>query len=305
MVLKMIKSSAVMSAFVALSCATLNAGCSDEKEKADGKEDAGGNNGGNTDEDGGNGGGGTYDVSFTLVPILAVDTSAPIATPHKVVVLDGLTGQALDPKIETMTESGTGKFTLKNLPKDKTVAIYVAGEGPETTDSSTYDTMLLNFNRLAGDPLFRISSVGTYSIAASTGGFTAKSDRVSLSGAIYWAPGGQRKGSVGCAKICIDGKLADADFDPRYVASTGLPTTPSKQDQTIRSGRFFLGNLTEGSHKISASLDDCKTFLGDEVDFFVAFSRAEAMSPLKAVLLQMGLDLDVKDNPTPKSCPAD
>ncbi len=305
MILKMIKDRAVLSTFVALSCMTLGAGgCGDDK--TDGKADPGDNNtGGDTgggDEDGGSTGGGTYDASFTLVPILAVDDTTPIATSHKVVVLNSLTGKPLDPKVETTTVSGTGKFTLKGLPKGTPAAIYVAGVGPVETDSSTYDTMLLNFNPQAGDPLFRISSVGTYTLAASTGGFVAKDDRAALSGGIYWAPGGARKGTVGCATVCVDGKAATDDLDVRYIASSGLPTTLEMQKETIRSGRFYVGNLTEGAHTISASLDGCKTIIGEEVEFFVPFSRAEATSPLKAVLLQMGLDLDVKANPTPSSC---
>ena len=308
MIFKMIKSSALTSAFVALSCATLGSvGCGeDEKDKTGGggEEDAGGATGGDNTEGNneGTGGDGTYDVSFTLVPILAVDDSAPITTPHKVVALNSVTGEDLDPAVTTTTESGTGKFTLKGLPEDTAVAIYVAGVGPVETTSSTYDTMLLNFNPKAGDPLFRISSVGTYTLAASTGGFEAKDDRAALSGGIYWAPGGKRSGTVGCAKVCLDGKLPGDDVDVRYIAASGLPTTPDKQDQTIRSGRFYVGNLTEGSHKIAASLDDCKTILGKEIEFFVPFSRAEAQSDLKAVLLQMGIDVDVKANPTSSTC---
>lgn len=299
MVLKMIKGGAVVSAFVALSSFAMGASGCGEEDKTDDKADPGG------DADGG-GASGTYDASFTLISVADSDDSNPIVAPHKVVVLDAATGKPLDPPIETTTKAG--KFTLKGIPKDTTVSIYVQGVGPAGDDApgSTYDTILLNFNPKAGDPLFRISTAGLLALAPGSADYEVKADRAAAAGAIYWAPSpaGTRKGSVGCAKICIDGKTPAEDLDVRYIApNSTLPTTIDRQSETSRSGRFYVGNLTEGKHTLAASLDNCKTTLGDETEFFVPFSRGEAKSEVKAVLLQLFIDLDVASNPTPKSCP--
>ncbi len=298
--LKKIKGRAVMSAFVALSCVALSAGgCGDEdKPDGDGKTDAG-----DGDPDGG--GGGTYDASLTLVHILDVDATDPILISHKIVALDA-TGKPLDPPIEATSEKGTGKFTLKGLPNGTPVSIYAQGVGPVGEADSTYDTIVMNFNRLSGDKLLRISNAGTLASVPASAGFTVRDDRASAAGGIYWAPKGARRGTVGCAKVCIDGKTPPEDLAPRYVAANAnLPTTPDKQSKTSRAGRFYVGNLTEGAHKIGASLDDCKTTLGNDVEFFVPFSRAEATSPVKAMLVQLFIDLDVAANPTPKDCPTE
>jgi hypothetical protein len=286
------------------SAALLTSACgSDGKDEEPGGGDEDGN-GGDGDGDG-DVDGETYSVSLTLVPILAVDTSSPIGDPHKVRVLDATTGEPLDPPIEATSERGSGKVTLDGIPRDQPISIYVEGVGPASTASSTYDTCLLNFNVEAGDPLLRISSAGTYTLAANSGGYEAETDRAALSGGLYWAPEGPRQGTVGCAQLCVDGsKEPNEDVSQRYIGPSGLPTTLDEQSETNRSGRFYLGNLTKGKHTMRASLDGCETFIGEEVEFFVPVTRAEAKSDLKAVLLQFGFDLALPTNPTPSDCPA-
>ena len=309
--LKMIKDRVVVSALVALSCLSLGAaGCGEEDDKAGGKTDAGGSGepdgdgGGKDGPDGGGGGAGTYEASFTLIPITDTDDRNPIVTPHKVIVWDAATGAPLDPAVETMTASGTGKFTLKGLPKDRVISIYVPGVGPADEATSTYDTILVNFNPKGGDPLFRISTKGLLAVAPASAGFDVKQDRASAAGAIYWGPAGTRKGNVGCAKICIDGKPPAEDLSVRYVPpNQSLPAPLATQSQTSRSGRFYAGKITVGKHTLAASLDDCKTTLAEGVEFSVPFSRAEAKSEVKAVILQLFIDLDLAENPTPSSCP--
>jgi len=313
MILKMINGRRMVSALVALSCLSLGAaGCGeDEKDKPAGEADAGGgdNGGANAAGDGGNGGGGggTYDASFTLVPITAVDDSNPVATPHKIEVLDAVTGAPLSPAIEATSAAGTGKFTLKGLPKGQAISIYAEGVGDAEEAASTYDTILVNFNPNGGDPLFRISTKGLLGVVPASAGFMVRQDRAAAAGSVYWAPdSGARKGSVGCAKVCINGALPTEDLDVRFIPpNQTLPTTLDKQSQTSRSGRFYAGNLPKGKHTLAASVDDCKTTLAPPVEFSVPFTRDEAKSEVKAVILQLFIDLDLPANPTPASCPAE
>jgi hypothetical protein len=291
------------------SAALLSSGCgSDDKDEEPGGGDEDGSDGAGDGADGADGDGSgdeTYSVNLTLVSILAVDTSSPIPDPHKVRVLDATTGEPLDPPIEATSERGSGKVKLDGIPKGQPISIYVEGVGPASTPNSTYDTCLLNFNVDAGDPLLRISSAGTYTLAANSGGYEAEADRAALSGGLYWAPEGPRQGTVGCAQLCVDGsKMPNEEVSQRYIGPSGLPTTLDEQSETNRSGRFYLGNLTKGKHKMRASLDECETFIGEEVEFFVPVTRADAKSDLKAVLLQFGFDIALPQNPTPSDCPA-
>lgn len=273
----------------------LAVGCGDDKDdKGDGDKNG----------DAGTGGGGVKEWTGTLVAITADNADAPILTPHKVSLLNSDTGEPLDPPVETMTSSQNGQATLP-IDREKNIAIYIEGVGPAGGAMSSYDTVMLNINPDSGDQLLRISSAGTLQIAEGSGGFQAKPDRAAVTGAVYFSPGKVRKGAIGCAKIYIDGheNPEDHDFDQRYMAaSSPLPALLSAQDQTSRRGQFYIGNMTEGEHTIKVSLDDGETFIVEQT-FFVPFSREEAKSPTKSVLMQLGLDVDTATNPTPASCP--
>jgi len=250
--------------------------------------------------DSGSGGGGAApapltDFSGTLVSILAVDTSAPIPTPHVVELLNP-EGKPYNPTISGMTAASSGTITLKG-PADP-LMIWIHGAGTET-----YDTAILGARRNSGDKLLRISSAGTLSLANSSGGFTNKPDRAALAGTVYWSQQGVRKGTVGCVKYYVDGKTTnDTEQDQLYNAASGLPTTIDKQSQTLTGGRWYLANATVGTHKLKFSIDDGKTFLGNEVTVLVPFPRSAASSTTKAVLVQVGIDIEGDKNPTPAGC---
>jgi hypothetical protein len=251
--------------------------------------------------------GATRDVSLTLVLITAVDDSAPIADPHKIIVLDSETGKPLDPPIETTSEAVTGKILLKGVPADKLVNLYVQGVARDPEATSTYDGVILNVPPDTGETLLRVSTQGTAALAGQVAGFTPAADKAGVTGTVYWSPGGVRKGAVGCAKIYIDGKTANADdFDQRYVYTNRLPATISTQSQTLRAGSFYFGNVPKGQHSLQISLDDGQTFINDEdIEFTVGTVRGEAASPYKSVLYQLGIDIKTEKNPTLDSCPAD
>jgi hypothetical protein len=276
-------------------------------------DDSGGGNGGGVDSgtllDAGGGGGGDAgggggsaapgplsDFSGTLVSILAVDTSLKIETPHLVELLNPTTGKPYIPTISGMTAQGTGTITLKAPPDP--LMLWIHGVGDET-----YDTVINGQRRNSGDMLLRISSAGTSMSAAATGGFTARPDRAAATVTIYWSQNGLRKGTIGCAKYYLDGQTTnDASQDQLYSAGSGLPVPLAKQSQTLTSGRTYIANATIGTHKMKVSLDDGKTFIGQELSFVVPFSRAEASSNTKAVLVQFGFDVEGDKNPTPAGC---
>jgi hypothetical protein len=280
----------------------LAVGCGDDDGDGDGSNvdsgvgpliDAGGGGGG----DGGSGPAPAplTDIMGTLVSILAVDTSAPIPTPHLVELLNP-EGKPYTPTISGMTAAGTGTITLKG-PADP-VSIWIHGAGAET-----YDTVIQGVRRNSGDRLLRISSAGTLSLANQSGGFMNKPDRAALAGTIYWSQQGVRKGTIGCAKVFVDGKTAnDTEQDQLYNAASGLPTTIDKQSQTLTGGRFYIANATVGTHKLKVSLDNGATFIGTETSVLVPFPRSAASSVTKAVLVQIGVDIEGDKNPTPAGC---
>jgi len=288
----------------------LAVGCGDDDDdKGTATPDAGsvldaslGDGGGGGTDAGGGGGtspGALTPFSGTLVSILAVDTSAPIATPHVVEILNAATGKSYVPAITGMTTAVTGAFTI-NAPADP-VMIWIKGTGTDAT--ATYDTVIANGTRLSGDKLLRISNAGTAMSANGTGGFVSNPDRAALTGSIYWSQGGARKGTIGCAKVYLDGKTSnDTDQDQLYNAASGLPTTYAMQQQTLKSGRFYVANATVGTHKLKVSLDDGKTFIGNEVTVNVPFARKDASSATKALLVQVGIDIEGAANPTLASC---
>lgn len=236
----------------------------------------------------------------TLVGILAVDNSAPIATPHLIELLDNTTGQPLVPPVSTMTGPGTGAISLTG-PKGDHI-MYVHGTG--TGSDGTTDTVLLNANVDIHDPLIRISTAGLGPTANMTGGFTDRPDRAALTGAVYWLVDSKRMGTVGCAKVYLDGKTeADTDSDQRYTAASGLPVPLAAQSQTQRTGVFYFANVKPGAHTMKVSLDDGKTFIGEETKFYVPFARAQAKSDTKTVLAQVAFYVKGPANPTPASCP--
>jgi len=271
----------------------LSFGCGDDDKAT---TDAGTNPGG------GEGGTPAATVTYrgTLVPILAVDTSAPIAVPHLIELLDNDTGKPLSPAVSTMTVAGTGAITLIGPPGPHLMYVHGTGTGGE----STVDTILANADVELYDPLVRISNEGLAGIAGGSGDFKDMPDRAALTGAVYWTPNKKRSGTVGCAKIYIDNQTGpDVDQGQRYTAASGLPVPIAAQSQTGTSGVFYFANVKTGMHTFKVSLDDGKTFIGNEHKVFVPFSNAEAKSEYKAVLIQMAFDIDAPANPTLASCP--
>jgi len=243
----------------------------------------------------------TYTYRGTLVSIFATDPSGAIAVPHLIEQLDNDTGKPLVPPVTTMSAAGTGAIVFTG-PRGKHIT-YVHGTG--TGNESTVDTVLVNADPSdIDDPLIRISSAGLSGVASGSAGFTAKPDRAGLTGAVYWLKDHKRAGTIGCAKIYIDGATGpDLEQDQRYNAPSGLPVPLDQQSQTAAGGVFYFANAKEGKHTIKVSLDDGKTFVGEETSLFIPFSNAEAMSDYKGVLVQMAYYVEAPTNPTPKDCP--
>lgn len=282
---------------------TLALGCGDDDDDDGGHSvmDAGLDSGSDAGGDGGVVLPGNQTYTGTLVPILAVDTTAPIPQPHEITVLDNETGAPLNPPIVATSAAGTGAVTIPGLPGGR-VALYVKGVGDATT--GTYDTVITNVLTSAKNDLVRISSSGTVSAAEQTGGFTPKADHAATAGAIYWTPGGTRRGTIGCAKVFVDGRTGPAtEYDQLYNGPSGLPVPLSTQSQTLRSGRFYIANTPVGTHTLRVSLDNGATLLPEVTTFVVPFPRSAAASAVKAVLIQVGIDIDVPTNPTPAGCP--
>jgi hypothetical protein len=236
----------------------------------------------------------------TLVPILAVDTSAPVAVPHFIELLDNQTGLPLVPPVTTMSVAGTGAITITG-PRGEHI-MYVHGTG--TGSDGTTDTVLLNADVEIRDPLIRISTAGLGPVAMGTGGFTELPDRAALTGAVYWLVGKNRMGTIGCAKVYLDGATGpDLDQGQLYNDPSGLPVPLSKQTQTVRSGVFYFANIKPGTHTLKVSLDDGKSFVGTETKFFIPFPRSQAKSDTKSVLAQIALYVEGATNPTPAGCP--
>jgi len=306
----------VMSAFVAMTALSAAVSCGGSDDGDDNNTpDGGGTTGGDT---GGGGDGGTSNKDctdgyrnpkmLTLVNVLAQDPSGFIATSHEVQLLDLDTGKPFDPPITTTTKAGTGQFTFQKVPCDAKAWIHVKGVGPKADSGSTYDSLSLNAPD-SGEVIIRISSVGTADSAAATGGFVGKPDEVAIGAAVYTVDStGRRTGSIGCAQVYIDDQPHPAlENDQRYIAVTGLPTPLAKQDKTLRSGKFYFGNVKPGSHKLKVSMDGGATFLtllggSKELSFNLPYARKDATSELKNVLVLMGMDVPGAD-PTPASCP--
>jgi hypothetical protein len=142
-------------------------------------------------------------MSGTLVPATAVDATVPIRIPHRIVVLNARTGEALDPPVR-LTSDSEGRFVLPRLPAGIEVALHVEGQGHPQAGNGTYDTVLLGFDA-SKSPLLRVWATGTASIAPQVAAFTPRQDRAQLTGSVYVTRGGTRVGTVGCAELFLDG----------------------------------------------------------------------------------------------------
>ncbi len=233
----------------------------------------------------------------TLISAAVDDASAYISVPHQVSLLDDL-GNPLNPPVET-TSGPEGQV---NLPLPAAAAsIYVVGVGPADDANSTYDTVVVNENWRSGEPLLRASNRQTLARATLGADFTARADRASLRGIVSWTTQGLRRGTVGCAKLYIDGaSQPDEDQVQRYGSL--LPVPLAVQDRTNRLGTFYFGNIKVGLHSLRVSLDDGQTFVGVR-SVFVGRTRAGAQSPTKSILYQYGFDIEASSDPTPQSCP--
>jgi hypothetical protein len=237
--------------------------------------------------------------SGTLVPATAVDATVPIRIPHDIVVLNAATGEALDPPVRATSDS-QGQFLLPIHPTDVDLALHVEGQGDASAGNATFDTVVLGFG--AHDPLVRVWAAGTASIPQQVAGFSARQDRAQLRGTVYVTRAGRRVGVVGCAKLLLDGATGLAiDSDQRYVSANGLPTTPGTLAATEPArGSFYFGNIAKGMHTLRVSVDDGKTFIATR-RFVVPFSRAEATSAYKDMIVQLAIDIE-GSNPTPANC---
>jgi hypothetical protein len=302
MSLKMMKKTWLVSAFAAVSALSVVAcGDSEDKDDAD-TEEPGGDGGSMGGGDGGTDVPATRTRSGTLVAITATDTSAPIPDPHKIVVLEALTGNPLSPALETMTAAGNGKWEIKDIPTDKPISFWVQGVGDATT--GTYDSVITNVTgTTADDGLTRISNAGTAATAGIVSGFTPKQDRGAISMGVYRIRNGARVGVVGCVKVLLDEseeKTKEADL--RYVASNGLPTTLAMQDKTeSMRGAFLIANIPKGEHTIKFTVDDGKTYFG-ETKFYIGMARDDAKSAFKGILYQLGVEVPADPNLTPSGC---
>src|SRR5688572_24153178 len=244
-----------ITAFVAL---TAVAGWSCGEEDEGGEPDSGTPGGQQGGGDGGAAGGtGCTDVrpdrTLTLIQVLGADESAFISAPHKVQTLKP-DGTQFDPP-NTAMSNNTGKFTLKGLPCDQGGWIHVIGSG--TTDADTYDSLSLSAPD-SGDNLIRISTVGTVATAETTGGFKSDMSKVAIGGAVYSvdSTGKRRPGGIGCAKVYVDGEAHPLEgVDQRYVSGV-LPTTWANLQETQRSGKFYIGNISKGKHKFMVKIGD-------------------------------------------------
>jgi hypothetical protein len=311
MSLKMMKNTLLVSALVAMgSIAAI--GCGDDGEKEPTTPDAGGGGmPGGGDEDGGGGpvGPATRTRMGTLVGITATDTSAPIKVPHKIVVLNALTGAPLDPPLSTMTSATDGTWMIKDIPTAAPVALHIQGQGawdpakPMENTSTTYDSVITNITgETADDGLTRISTAGTAGLAGQVSMFTQKQDRGAISGGVYLIRNGMRVGVVGCVKVKLDDSdQATTDADLRYVGSAGLPAPLSAQDKTEKQrGAFLIANIPKGKHTLSFSVDDFKTTF-NKTDIFIGIARDDASGNFKSVLYQIGIEVK-GDDPTPMGC---
>ena len=55
------------------------------------------------------------------------------------------------------------------------------------------------------------------------------------------------------------------------------------QQQTLRSGRFYIANATVGTHKLKVSLDDGKTFIGGDHPSIADIRFAATLEFLRAI----------------------
>lgn len=302
------KSKSLLRASSLVMLGALAIGCGDDDDDVAG---GGGNPDGSVIGGGGNGDGGTPSTGVnplatvpytgTLVTILGTTPADKIGVSHELEVLNNDTGAPFSPAIKTTSAAGTGAISFKSIEGKS--ALHVVGVGAAGVADSTYDTFIVNIDSKTPDSLIRISSAGTLALAEQTGGFVGKADRAALGATIYWSPGGKRMGTVGCAKVYLDGQTTpDLTQDQRYNGTRGLPLTLEQQAQTTRGGRFYIANMTKGKHKVKVTLDDGASFLGSEIEFLVPATRADAKSPTKSVIVQLGVDIDLPANPTKDTC---
>ena len=235
--------------------------------------------------------------------LVSFETGDPIATPHSVDILDNQTGAQLTPAIHLTSEANTGVVSGQIPPGKHIVWIHGAGNA----NTGTIDNVLVNVDPATAEDLITVFPADVINAAEQSAQVTARGDRAALTGELYWTKNGQRQGTIGCAKVFIDGKTsADTDQAERYnAAPDSLPVPLADQDQTGKSGLFFFGSLTKGAHTIRVSVDDGKTFVGSPVTFFVPLTNSEASSALKRVLVQLVVDLAAPADPTPASCNID
>jgi hypothetical protein len=247
-----------------------------------------------------------YDLDVQLAERVA--TGGVLASPHHVEILNADNGSRLEPPVEAISAPVSGKVILEAIPYGVVAWIHVRGEGPSDDPASTYDSLALAAPH-AGDNLVLAGTVGFASSEMTAGGFDARPDRVGVSGQVYRVDGsGRRVGSVGCVELWLDDIPSPAvSSDQRYVAPTGLPTPLAQQTRTLRSGKWYFGNVAPGKHSFKVTVDRGQTFLKlahgtDELTLFIPFARKDAASAYKDMYVHVGLDVPGPDL-TPADCP--
>lgn len=241
-------------------------------------------------------------LEVTLLSLLSQGASDPFTTPLEVLALDSTTGQPLEPPVRATSEAGTGRVVLDIDPESNVPSLQVVGAGSGEEDA--HDSVHLNFVAEYEPGLLWVGQNGLADLPATTGEYQDRADRAPLMGAIYWhRKDGPREGTVGCAKVFLDGSSSemDDDSDQRYVAENGLPTSPSRLTQTLPTGGFHFGNLTTGRHTLRVSVDGGQSFLGAE-EFVVSRARQDALGPSPNILYVLSIDLEAESDPTPEDC---
>lgn len=301
MSLKMMKKTLLVSAIVAVGSLSVIA-CGDSKDDPEDEKDSGPvDTDGGTEEDAGPPVAAKRTRSGFLVAITAQDTAAPIKVPHKIVVLDSLTGKPLDPPLSAMTSSTDGSWMIKDIPTATPIALHIQGQGDATT--GYYDSVITNITaKTSDDPLTRISSASTASIAGQVAGFTPDATKGAISGGVYLVKDGKRTGVIGCTQVWLDDDTAQppSKGDLRYVGSNGLPAPIATADRTEATrGAFLFANIEKGKHKVKFSVDGGKNFFG-ETEFYIGMAREDATSAYKGILYQIGIEVD--EDKTPAGC---
>jgi hypothetical protein len=197
--------------------------------------------------------------------------------------------------------------------EDDSVRFAVKAKGGNThTDTYTYH--LKPHEQNASLRLIRMGSETAAIVVPGLAAYTTNEAAAPAAGAVYWkTPSMAEYEIVGCAHITDDNGDIEAQ-DLRYFRDA-LPSNTTEEsgrpllkgtNPQAGNGKFFIGNMTPGTHTLRAKLAD-GTMLGDPLKIIV-FPRSEASSKvngLGANLFLAGIYIDAPagaTNPTPAGC---